>query len=386
MEVSEFRKPDCLVAGGHGVNLAFEAKFAEALGADGAEFITALKQADNMTWLKFTNDFEVQKKQHGHEDVDTQVVQGIAMIKRLYKQETGHELAPVLNDSNSGLELLNDHNMLIIRSQLMDELFNDTVNSITEYIVNSLGDAEVVYLVGGFAKSKYLQKKIKNSVEAKVAQQKNRKVLVLTPKDPETSVVVGAILYSRSRENLFVHEVDASYGVVTEEYATSDDRVMHPHILEEGKRVLPGRVYEVIVNRNELQDPDVVPIYRNDDLDFITVRLREHREDGNVRVQLQIVQNATETACLLQVAIIDEISRASYIERREVEEPQDPIAPPMRDDDAEPPPAAPIDPVVPPIVQPANGGGRGTVWCVIAALIAVLAVIIALLAANKSGT
>ena len=268
----------------------------------------------------------------------------------------------------------------------MDELFNDTVNSITEYIVNSLGDAEVVYLVGGFAKSKYLQKKIKNSVEAKVAQQKNRKVLVLTPKDPETSVVVGAILYSRSRENLFVHEVDASYGVVTEEYATSDDRVMHPHILEEGKRVLPGRVYEVIVNRNELQDPDVVPIYRNDDLDFITVRLREHREDGNVRVQLQIVQNATETACLLQVAIIDEISRASYIERREVEEPQDPIAPPMRDDDAEPLPAAPVDPVVPHIVQPAYGGGRSTVWYVIAALMAVLAVIIALLASNKSGT
>ena len=48
---------------------------------------------------------------------------------------------------------------------------------------------------------------------------------------------------------------------------------MHPHILEQGKKVLRGRVYENVVTRDDLQDKTKLPIYRNKQVDYMQFTL-----------------------------------------------------------------------------------------------------------------
>ena len=330
--MAEYREQDGTIAGGQGVNLAFENKLVEVLGR---ECVEAYKERDFLTWLRFMHDFEGQKKDHGTRNSDgVYISQGVNTLKELYHTTTERNLASVLNEGNSGLHLDDDHNLLKISKELLNELFNDTVNSITEHIASKVDKAEVVYLVGGFANSQYLHDKIQARVIERTA---GRQVLVVTPKDPELSVVVGAIHYSRSRENLFLHTMDANYGVVTRQYLEEEDpeerALKYAHMLNKQRQALQGHVYEVIVTWEELPDRNVVQIYRDDDMTFKTIRLERNQQLDvhKIRVQLQITESSAGER-LLQITVTDEITKACYIERVKVNEyrPPEPPTPPQQ--------------------------------------------------------
>ena len=129
-----------------------------------------------------------------------------------------------------------------------------------------------VYLSGGFSKSKYLREKMK-------ALHLTSRIPFQFPENPEQAVMVGALEMARAQENLAIHTIDADYGVTRLDFDPRDVKTM-TNILEKGKKVLGGRVYEDTLEWQDGIDHEV-RIYRDKNRKFLSFQFNQRKDEDN---------------------------------------------------------------------------------------------------------
>ena len=169
--------------------------------------------------------FENQKKFFGKKEEcskDKAIINLPYTFMKVYGNDLEYGVGAVSVDDDVTLA----ENELILSYKKMAEFFVRPLQEITSCVLESLKEAsdegcvvKNVFLVGGFGGCKYLA----SNLESEIKKSYN-KIECFRPKDHETAVASGAVLFRRNTAIIKSRRVDATYGI---ECSAPFDRTRH---------------------------------------------------------------------------------------------------------------------------------------------------------------
>ena len=202
---------DC---GGVRINENFEA-FLEDLVRDPKfhRFLTMYNEIINSRHQNFLDqliheNFETQKKIFGEMfNKYKGIIELPQVFFKTYKDDLNQSIA-----EKSELSVRLVEQSLRISPEVMGELFEKVVKSIIKGIDDTLEDLEhtvkLIYFVGGFGGSKYVEKVVGNAY-------KKKNIECIFPLEPAYAVAKGAALFRMNPTVIESRKVDATYGIGT---------------------------------------------------------------------------------------------------------------------------------------------------------------------------
>ncbi len=135
----------------------------------------------------------------------------------------------------------NTYKLRLTRQVMEEDIFGSVVNNIlvqVENIFKRIGDkCDYLYLVGGFATSRFLQQQIKD----KFASNVRKKILI--PGEPGKSIMMGAASFARNPDIIRARRARLTYGVAIS-YTSSELYLLISEFLKD----LPPELKEAIEN------------------------------------------------------------------------------------------------------------------------------------------
>jgi len=187
--------------GGTKVDKEFEVLLEKIFGK---EFMDEFRRSHPSDWLELTNDFEVKKRSDRAMTGELTRIRLPANFINLLRHENGNDYNRVLK-RNLGrqhnveeIKIAKDY--LCLGPNSVKHLFKPAIESIVGHLKkllkqNALRGIKILFLVGGFSESPLLQ--------ARISKEFGSQYSVLTPRDAQTAVVKGAVMFGK-RPNIVV--------------------------------------------------------------------------------------------------------------------------------------------------------------------------------------
>jgi len=198
--------PGSGAADGHGgkdVDKNFLNYFAKVLGGGAIDkFESQYPEA----YLQMMDDWETFKYGFDPTDYERGNFSIPAELRDLLQKHYPKVLEELANKQNG-----NNFNVWLTRKVMEEDIFGPVVNNIlvqVEKAFNGIGGkCDYLYLVGGFATSRFLQQRIKDKFDSHVKKK------VLIPGEPGKSILMGAASFARNPDIIRARRARLSYGV-----------------------------------------------------------------------------------------------------------------------------------------------------------------------------
>lgn len=244
------------------------------------------EQCFNQLWeiaprdaLEFEREFEAKKRQFSDDDDDDIRLRLPDRLKMFANVELGDQK----NDSIT-------FSHMYVKNKEFREFFKtarDKIIEIIENIFSEVGNFDFIILVGGFSCSHFLQKEIKR-------HHRFSSIKFIFPKDPDTVVLQGAVLFGYNPRAVTARICRYTYGI---RINRPFDSKIHP---ESKRRIIDGEekcidVFNVLVYKDELVKYDEVKTeelystHRNKDRKFVSIEIELFQAKNVVKGQLTLV-------------------------------------------------------------------------------------------------
>ncbi len=125
----------------------------------------------------------------------------------------------------------NTYNLWLTKEIMEQKIFGPVVNNILDCVDNVFsrigGDCDYMYLVGGFATSRYLQKSVKDKFASRVTKK------ILIPGEPGKSVMTGAASFARNPEIILPRKSRLTYGIASAISGTPAELLVGEYLQDE---------------------------------------------------------------------------------------------------------------------------------------------------------
>ena len=201
--IKEIHKVTGGAYGGIKVNQQFETLLTELFGE---ETLKDYRQSHPSDWLTLMNEFEAKKR--GERVLDEDVMINLRLTRSFATLVNNSQSRAMARYESRKIQLKNNE-YLALSSDMMRELFSPTLQRIKDHLKGLLQDRKLanvktMLLVGGFADSGLLQKKLKSIF--------SKSVKVLIPNNASIAVVQGAVLFGKKPDKITQRIVATTYG------------------------------------------------------------------------------------------------------------------------------------------------------------------------------
>ena len=206
-KVKEITKATGGPQGGTNVDAAFHKILSKVIKKD---FIDALKRDLPGTWLNIENSFEKCKREaKPNSGVKLNVFSVSWSMASKYQRMYSINIIEAAEASGIAGVTITEESTFALSSEVVDELFEETIQAITIYLEELLRKPELhkleyIFLVGGFSTSPYLTKAIRTKF--------GDRAKVIVPDDPAAAVLRGAVMFGQNPEYVRSRIARKSYG------------------------------------------------------------------------------------------------------------------------------------------------------------------------------
>lgn len=138
---------------------------------------------------------------------------------------------PAVLEQLANVQNNNSYNLWLTREVMEEKIFGPVVNNILariDDVFSRIGGAcDYMYLVGGFATSRYLQKSIKDKFTPQVIQK------ILIPGEPGKSVMTGAASFARNPDIILPRKSRLTYGIASAVSGTPAELLLGEYLQDE---------------------------------------------------------------------------------------------------------------------------------------------------------
>lgn len=201
---------------------------------------TLLKKENPVVFLDLRKDLEEAKKAVTGEDSDIlEIPMNYSAINSISKKQFNTSISKQITDI-----IIDEH--LQVDNATIKDLFKSTTDSIITTVENALdfdgaNEVSMILLVGGFSNCEIIEYAIRNRFE-------NKRVIV--PIDAGTAVMQGAVMYGHKPDVIYNRITKYTYGIGAQIPFNSKKHDPSRKLVQ-GKNVLCGKVFDIIVTRNQ---------------------------------------------------------------------------------------------------------------------------------------
>ena len=217
----------------------------------GKVFMDEFRRSHPSDWLELMNDFEVKKRSERVMTGELTRIRLPANFINLLRHENGGDFNNIIRQNLwpqykiEEVKISKDY--LCLGPNIVKHFFEPAIESIVRHLKkllkqNALRDIKLLFLVGGFSESPLLQARIREEFESQYS--------ILIPRDAQTAVVKGAVMFGK-RPNIVVERC------LSETYGTDCCQSFEPGVHRfEKLRFIEGKpkcfdIFAVLARENE---------------------------------------------------------------------------------------------------------------------------------------